>query len=73
MLPSSHRHGRARCAPWIELKVASALMFDVHVVNATVISIDRARCEQSETSRSFLAADEVLQSATAFKLPFNTP
>ena len=42
-------------------------MFDVQVVHATITSIDRARCEQSGKSGSFLATDEVIQSARAFE------
>ena len=48
--------------------MSSAQVFDVNVVHATITFIKRARCEQRGKSRSFLAADEVVQSTRTFKL-----
>ena len=67
MLSSSHRHGRARRAPWIELQMPSAQMFNVHSIHTTITSIDRARREQSSENTLSLAADVVIQTTRTFE------
>ena len=42
-------------------------MFDVHIVHATITSIDRARCEQSRKNTLFLEADEAIQTTGTFE------
>ena len=44
-----------------KLQMSSAQMFDVHVIYATVTSINRARREQSRENTLLFAADEVIQ------------
>ena len=67
LLSSSHRHGRARRAPWFALQMSSAQMFHVHIIHTTITSIDRTMCEQSRENMLSLAADEVIQTTRTFE------